>query len=137
MLSENSKELTDLLTGEHNHFTIRRLYNEKKQLAVVHVLNSAGKIYKCLFYDEGRRLTNISMYNSETGREIKNITFRNDGKTVSSVREYNRETIKLSKVTFYKKDGKSPSSVIKYDKYGDEAQFTLYCDDGEVITEYL
>ena len=77
----------------------------------------------------------MSVYNTETGKEIKNITYKSDGKTISSVREYNTETEKLSCVTFYKPDGVSPSTIIEYDDYGDECQFTLYADDGEVITQ--
>ena len=53
------------------------------------------------------------------------------------MREYNLETYKLSSVTFFKTDGVSVSSIVEYDDWGTQVQFTLFCDDGEVITSEL
>lgn len=36
-----------------------------------------------------------------------------------------------------KTDGVSVSSIIEYDDYGLQVQFSLFCDDGEVITSQL
>lgn len=129
------KELFKLIEADENFYTVRYLYDKNNILSVIHVLNTLGKIYKCLFYEDGKRLSNMSVYNTDTGKEIKNITYKADGRTISSVREYDTETEKLCCVTFYKDDGISPSSVIEYDEYGYETQFTLYADDGEVITQ--
>lgn len=128
-------DVSRLVEADDGIYTVKYLYDKNNILSLVQVLDALGKIYKCLFYEDGKRLSNMSVYNTETGKEIKNITYKSDGKTISSVREYNTETEKLSCVTFYKPDGVSPSTIIEYDDYGDECQFTLYADDGEVITQ--
>lgn len=137
MLLESRNDIRELIGEDEKCYKIKRLYNDDNELSVVQVLNFRNRIYKCLFYEDGERLSNISLYNTETGKEIKNVTYRNDGKTISSVREYNLETEQLLSVTFYKPDGKSPSSIIEYNDSGSQAQFTLFCDDGEVITQAL
>lgn len=129
--------LDELIGNDENCYSIKRLYDEDDVLAALQVLNAKDRIYKCLFYEEGTRLSNLTIYNTETGREIKNITYRNDGKTISSIREYNLETEKLLSVTFYKEDGQSPSSIIEYNDKGDEASFTLFCENGQTITQAI
>lgn len=133
----NNADIMEFIGNDTNCYTIKRLYNKDNELSVVQVLNEKGRIYKCLFYDEGKRLSNVCVYNPESGKELMNITYRNDGKTISSVREYSSVTKQLLSVTFYKEDGKTPSSIIEYDDFGQEAQFSLFCDDGEVITQAL
>lgn len=139
MLMERQREaeIMSIVGDDENCRTIKRLYNKDRELSVVQVLDFRDKIYKCLFYEEGKRLSNVSLYNTKTGKEIKNITYRNDGRTISSIREYNIDTEKLRSVTFYKEDGKSLSSVVEYNSEGYETQFTLYCDDGEIIRQVL
>lgn len=122
---------------DENCFSIKRVYDKENILSHIYVFDEKGRIYKCLFYEKGTRLSNLSVYNRETGKEIRNITYRQDGKTISSVREYNLETGILSCVTFFKSDGVSVSSIIEYDDYGAQVQFSLFCDDGEVITSEL
>ncbi len=114
--------------------TIKRVYDKNNALSVVQVLNSDNRIVKCLFFDETERLSNISFYNPDSGKEIKNVTYRQDGKTISSVRDYEYESGRLVSVSFFKPDGKSISSIIEYNEYGDEIQFSIYCDNGEVIS---
>lgn len=122
---------------EDSIFSIKRVYDDNMLLSHIYVLNTQNRIYKCLFFENGERLSNMSVYNTDTGKEMKNITYRQDGKTISSVREYNPETEKLATVTFFKSDGASVSSIIEYDDWGTQTQFTLFCDDGEVITSEL
>lgn len=129
------KDLLNLIEVDDSLFTVKYLYDKNNILSLVQVVDTLGKIYKCLFYEDGKRLSNMSVYNTKTGKEIKNVTYKSDGKTISSVREYDTETEKLSCVTFYKPDGISPSTIIEYDEYGYECQFTLFADDGEVITQ--
>ena len=117
-----------------NYFYIKRVYNKERELSMVQVLNKYRRIYKCLFYDENKRLSNASIYNTTSGKEIKHVTYKSDGKTISSVREYDSETGIPIKVIFYKPDGKCVSSIIEYDESGIEAKFMLYCDDGKVIS---
>lgn len=136
-MQQNDREIMNLLDNDTNYYTIKRIYNKENELSVVQVLDIRGKIYKCLFYEEGKRLSNLSVYNPESGKEIMNITYRNDGKTVSSIREYNKKTQMLLSVTFYKEDGKTPSSIIEYNDDGSETQFSLFCDDGEIITQCI
>lgn len=133
----HNADIMELIGNDATCYTIKRLYNKENELSVVQVLDERGRIYKCLFYDEGKRLSSVCVYNSESGKELMNITYRKDGKTISSVREYNSDTNQLLSVTFYKEDGKSPSSIIEYDDYGQEAQFSLFCDNGEVITQAI
>lgn len=138
MLPETSnRDIMNFIENDANCYSIKRLYNKNDELSVVQVLDERGRICKCLFYDEGKRLSNVCVYNSDSGKETMNITYRRDGKTISSMREYNSNTNQLLSVTFYKEDGKSPSSIIEYDDYGQEAQFSLFCDDGEIITQVL
>ena len=136
MLQGNFNYL-NLIDNDENCYKIKRIFNKENQLSLVQILDSKDKIYKCLFYRDGKHVSNICVYNVETGKEIKNITYRADGETISSVREYNNETGNLSCVSFYKEDGQSVSSMVEYDDNGLEAQFSLFCDDGEVITQCL
>ena len=76
----------------------------------------------------------MSIYNVENGKEVKNITYKQDGCTISSVREYDTQTGQLLSVMFMKEDDNSISSIIEYDNSGNEIQFSLYCDDGEIIS---
>ncbi len=131
------KHVKELVEEDAKFYSIKRIYNKYKELSMIQVLDTRGKIFKCLFYDDHKRLSNLSIYNTDSGKEIRNITYRSDGKTISSIREYNSVTQKLSNVTFYKEDGKSPSSTIEYDNEGKEVQFSLYCDDGEIITQCI
>ena len=113
--------------------SIKRVY-DKKELSLVQVLDERNRIQKCLFYENGKRLSTACIYNANTGKEVKNITYRADGKNISSVREFDYETGRLLNVSFYKEDGKSLSSVIEYNEAGNEVLFSLYGDDGEVTT---
>lgn len=130
------QNVCSILEGE-SVYSIKRVYNDANLLSHIYVLNSYNRIYKCLFFENGKRLSNMSIYNTSTGKEIKNITYRQDGETISSVRDYNLDTEKLQTVTFLKPDGISVSSIIEYDDFGMQTQFTLFCDDGEVITAEL
>lgn len=136
-IGTNNADIMEFIGNDANCYTIKRFYNKDNDLSVVQVLNEKGRIYKCLFYDDAKRLSNVCVYNSESGKELMNITYRKDGKTISSVREYDSDTNQLLSVTFYKEDGKSPSSIVEYDDFGQEAQFSLFCDDGEVITQAI
>ena len=73
-------------------------------------------------------------YESDPGKELKNITYKKDGKSISSIREYDSKTGRLLNVSFYKPDKNELSSVIEYDEFG-QSRFTLYADDGEIITQ--
>lgn len=138
MLNDESRiNITDLIGNDDNCYSIKRVYSDNGDLSLVQVLDNRGRIYKCLFYNEDGLLSNQSVYDSKTGKEVMNITYRCDGKTISSVREYNLDTQQLMSVTFYKGDGKSPSSIIEYNDDGSDAQFSLFCDDGEVITQCI
>ena len=127
----------DLIGLDNDAYIAKRLYDKNNILSIIQILDILGRICRCLFYEDGKRLSNMSIYNPSSGKEVKNITYRADGKTISSVREYNKETEKLMSVTFFKEDGVSVSSIIKYDESGSEVSFTLYCDDGEVVTQSL
>lgn len=131
------QQVLNFISNEDNCQSIRRVYNKDNILSHIYVLDSRGRIFKCMFYENGERLSNMCIYNTSTGKEIRNITYRQDGKTISSAREYNLETGKLSCVTFFKPDGISVSSIIEYDDYGSQVQFSLFCDDGEVIASQL
>ena len=131
------QQILSYVSNEDNRLSIKRVYDKDNILSHIYVLDSKNRIYKCMFYEKGVRLSNVSVYNPEAGKEIRNITYRQDGKTISSVREYNLETYKLSSVTFFKADGVSVSSIVEYDDWGTQVQFTLFCDDGEVITSEL
>lgn len=113
-------------------YKIEKVYNQDS-LSVAKVLNEKGKICKAVFYDEKARVSNMSVYNADTGKEIKNITYKSDGKTVSSVRIYNEKNNKIERVAFYKADGKHISSMVLYDETGRESQCIMFCDDGEII----
>mgnify|MGYP004678466661 CR=1 FL=1 len=113
--------------------TIKRVY-EDNILQLVQILDSKNRIKKCIFYDDGKRISNITVYNVTTGKATRNITYRNDGCTISSVREYDCNSGRLLCVSFYKEDGKTLSSIIEYDDNGVEVEFSLFCNDGEVIT---
>ena len=95
--------------------------------------NKKGQIQKCMFYDEKLRLSNICVYNTDTGKQLKNVTYRQDGKTISSIREFDNDSGILRNVSFFKPDGKSVSSIIEYNEDGDEIGFSLFCYDGEII----
>lgn len=127
----------DLLDAGENQLTIKRIYDKFGALSMIQVLNSNDEILKCMFYDENQRLTNMSLYNVKTGKEIKNITYRKDGRTISSIREYNQETAKPLVTIFYKEDGKTISSKVKFDDQGQEATFSLYLDNGEIEVHNL
>lgn len=135
IMYENSFNLLEISESlVDNCYKIKKVFDERNNLKMVQVLNSQCRIYKCLFYDENKRLSNISMYDTDSGKEVRNFTFRADGKTLSSMREY-AEGNRLASVTFFKEDGKSPSSTIEYDAFGRETQFSIYNDDGEIITQ--
>lgn len=131
------KEYYNLDFDKNNSSQIKKIYNKYQKLSVVQVLNFKGQIQKCIFYDEQSRLSNISVYNTNTGKEIKNVTFKQDGKTISSIRSYDPLLGILRSVTFFKENGKDVSSIIEYNEYGDEIEFSLFCDDGEVINAKL
>ena len=128
---------SELINNDENCYRLNKIFDKNNVLSMIQVLNFKGQIYKCLFYRDGKVLSNISVYNVSTGKEIRNITYRADGKTISSVREYDLETEILSNITFFKEDGVSVSSIIEYSSDGSEVQFSLFCDDGEVISQYL
>ena len=120
--------------GKNGYYQIIRIYDDNKKLSLIQILNSQNRICKVLFYDENTRLSNMSIYNPRNGKEIKNITFKKDGKSVSSIRQYDIKTGRLLNVSFYKKDKNELSSIIEYDEFG-QSRFTLYADDGEIITQ--
>lgn len=121
----------DIIDYDENSSKIERVYNGDK-VSIVKVINENGKVSKVLYHDENGVLSNISMYNVNTGKETQNITFKANGKTISSIRVYNEDTNALEKVAFYKEDG-SVSTLVLYDKLGIEAQCSMFCDNGEVI----
>ena len=130
-------ELYDFFDGDKSFYSIKRVYDQNNNLSVIQILDDKHRIFKCLFYDDQKRLSNMCIYNPITGKEVKNITYRADGKTISSVREYNTITDKLLNVIFFKPDGKSPSSIIEYNEMGNETQFTLFDESGETIVQKL
>lgn len=128
----------ELLETQNDYFNIKRIYdNSNKELSIIQILDNRNRICKCLFYENGKRLSNMSVYNPATGKEIKNITYRADGKTICSIREYNILTEKLLNVIFFKADGKSPSSIIEYNDEGNETQFTIFDENGIPTTQCL
>ena len=136
MYSSALKEIAEHIDVLDNCYKIKKIFDDTENLLMIQVLTSNHRIYKCIFYDEQNRLSNVSIYNTETGKEIRNYTYRGDGKTLSSMREYTEDN-KLACVTFFKEDGKNPSSIIEYDSMGRETQFSIYSDNGEVITQYI
>ncbi len=137
MQSDYEQIVVSKYVASDKYYYIKRVYNKENELSMIQVLNNRGRISKCLFYDENKRLSNVSLYNTSSGKEIKNVTYKADGKTVSSIREYDSETGIPIKVIFYKPDGKDVSSIIEYDETGIEAKFMLYCDDGKVISSAI
>ncbi len=133
-MQQNIKET---LVKAEKYYSIKRIYNKYKELSMVQVLDNRGRIYKCMFYDDNARLSSICVYNTTSGKEIQNVTYRSDGKTVSSIREFNKDNGKPISVKFFKEDGKTISSLIEYNDYGNEAKFSLYCDNGEVISSAI
>lgn len=132
------EELLEALSSDDDScYNIKRMYTKEDMLSMVQILDQRNRICKCLFYEDGDRLSNISVYNPLTGKEIKNITYRADGKTICSVREYNILTEKLLNVIFFKPDGKSPSSIIEYNDSGDETQFTIFDESGVAQTHCI
>ena len=131
------KSLLDWIHEDSNVCEIKRLYDKFGALCCIHALDIKERICRALFFDDENRLANTSIYNPETGKEIKNITYKSDGKTISSIREYDVSTEKLLNVIFYRQDGSGPSSIIQYDEYGDEVEFTLFGDDGEITTHSI
>ena len=129
--------ITDLIGDDENCYTIKRIFDNDNNLSLIQVINSYGRIYKVLFYDDEQRLSNMSIYNPATGREIRSVTYKSDGKTISSVREYDLESEKLLSVTFYKPDGYGVSSIIEYNDTGTETQFTLFGENGEITIKAL
>ena len=130
--------ITDLIGEDENCYTIKRIFDySNNKLSLIQVINSKGEIYKVLFYDETERLSSMSIYNPQTGREIKGLTYKSDGKTISSVRDYDTETEKLLSITFYKPDGMNVSSIIEYNDEGTEVQFTLFEAGGKIITKVI
>ena len=126
--------IIDTIIDDENCYTIKRVFDyETNRLSLIQVLNSRGEIYKVLFYDENGRLSGMSIYNPETGREIKGLLYKADGRTISSVRDYDLETEKLISVTFYKADGIGVSSIVEYNDEGTEVQFTLF-EEGKKVT---
>lgn len=119
---------------EENQLTIKRILNKFNELTMIQVLNSQGNIIKCLFYDAGNHLSNITIYNPATGKEIKNISYKKNGKTISSIREYDIETGWPLRTVFYKEDGRNTSSIIEYNEYGTETQITLFDEIGNCKT---
>lgn len=134
MLSSAIKKAFYHLNYEQNNiYQIKKVYNEQQKLTIVQILNQKGQIQKCMFYDEKSRLSNICVYNTDTGKQLKNITYRQDGKTISSIREFDNDSGILRSVSFFKPDGKNISSIIEYNEDGNEIEFSLFCDDGEII----
>ncbi len=129
--------IADLIGEDEKCYTIKRIFDNDNNLSLVQILNSKSEIYKVLFYDECERLSSMSIYNPESGREIKGITYKSDGKTISSVRDYDIETEKLLSVTFYRSDGAGVSSIIEYNDTGTETQFTLFEESGQVSTKVI
>lgn len=127
------KEVCNLNYEQNNLCKIKKVYNEQQKLTIIQILNQRGQIQKCMFYDEKSRLSNICVYNTNTGKQLKNVTFRQDGKTISSIREFDNSSGILRSVSFFKPDGKSVSSIIEYNEEGNEIEFSLFCDDGEII----
>lgn len=127
----------DVLVKTEKYYSIKRIYNKYQELSMVQVLDNRGRIYKCMFYDDNTRLSSVCIYNPTSGKEVKNVTYRSDGKTISSVREYDKDKGTPLNVTFFKEDGKTISSLIEYNDSGNEAKFSLYCDNGEIISSAI
>ncbi len=127
----------DMFEVDENCYSLKRCYDKFHRLTHIKVLDIRGKLYKCLFYDDKERLSNVCLYNVSTGKEVKNATYRSDGKTISSLREYDSATNRLLSVTFFKEDGVTVSSTVEYSENGQEVQFSLYCDNGEIITQNI
>ena len=128
-----TNEVINLSYDQNDLYKIKKIYNESQKLAIIQILNNHGRIQKCMFYDETSRLSNICIYNTNTGKEMRNVTFKQDGKTISSIRDFDPRTGVLRSVSFFKSDGKNVSSIIEYNELGNEIEFSLFCDDGEII----
>ena len=126
-----------LIDGVENCYKIKRILNNDRQLSMIQVLNERGRIFKCLFYDENGRSSNLCIYNTSTGKELKNITYRADGSTISSVIEFYSLSGAVKSVTFYKEKKKNISSSVEYDEAGDEVCFLLYDEKGNVTKNFF
>lgn len=127
------QELNEIdVMDDENYFSKKRIHNKKGKLSMIQYINSDKKIYKILFFDDFERLSNMSLYNADTGRETTNITYKADGKTISSIREFDSEGDRLLSITFYKPDGLNVSSIIEYSDDGKETLLTLFGDCGQV-----
>ena len=136
MNKESEVELSEFIQENESCYSIKKIYDRNDMLSVIQILDEKERICKCLFFNK-TNITNVSIYNPETGKEIKNITYRDGGKTICSVREYDTTTEKLLNVIFFKPDGKSPSSIIEYNDLGNETQFTMFNEVGEAVTQCL
>ena len=76
----SANEFFHLNYDKNNLYKIKKIYNECQKLTIVQILNNQGRIQKCMFYDETSRLSNVCIYNTDTGKEMRNVTFKQDGK---------------------------------------------------------
>ncbi len=131
------QELMDEYVEDEKLFSKKRICDKDGKLSMLQYINSDKRIYKILFYDDMERLSNMSLYNTQTGKEVTNITYKADGKTISSIREFDSDGDKLLSITFYKSDGKNVSSIIEYSDDNKKTILTLFGDSGQVEVKVI
>lgn len=114
------------------------VYDKDGKLFSIQLKNNRNRIIKAYFISsEGNKITSVNDYNPETGKFVRTILYRENEMTVSSIKDYDYETGEAVSSIFFKKDGKTVSSMFEYSNNGKEIKYTLFCDDGEVFSEYV
>lgn len=113
------------------------VYDNNGKLFCIQIKNKRNLIEKAYFISAENKITSVNDYNPETGRHARTILYRENEMTVSSIKDYDFETGEPMSSIFFKKDGKTVSSMFEYSNNGKEIKYTLFCDDGEVFSEYV
>lgn len=113
------------------------VYDNNGKLFCIQIKNKRNFIEKAYFISAENKITSVNDYNPETGRHARTILYRENEMTVSSIKDYDFETGEPISSIFFKKDGKTVSSMFEYSNNGKEIKYTLFCDDGEVFSEYV
>ncbi|WP_339332546.1 DUF2963 domain-containing protein, partial [Paulownia witches'-broom phytoplasma] len=84
-----------------------------------------------VYHPDGKTIDYIKIFDSETKKVIKIISYDDDGKIITSLKELNPEG-KQSKLTFYNSEGK----IIERNNYNSEGkriEKTNYNSEGKII----
>lgn len=122
--------VSDFAFGKNGEvYTLHRIY-DKEKLSLIQILDSKERICQVVFYKDGNHIAGRTLYNSNTGKELKTITYRADGKTICSIRELNPDG-KIKRIMFMKPCGKKLSSIITYNEDGNETKCTIFDENGK------